>query len=130
MKFLFARVVVIVTGLVPACSSSRVEKISVTPKPTAPLTFEVLRADTPRTTAQGTSFVAPKDWKIAVRGAATLLEPPEAGSRMALVDVDAKDADAAVAAAWATYGAPGRKLKMSSPRGNREGWRDTRHYAF
>ena len=138
MKFLFARVVVIVTGLVPACSSSRVEKGSATPKPTAvsrpsaspapgdaPLTFEVLRADTPRTTAQGTSFVAPKDWKIAVRGAATLLEPPEAGSRMALVDVDAKDADAAVAAAWAAYGAQGRKLKMSAPRGNGEGWATT-----
>jgi hypothetical protein len=28
LKFLFARVVVIVTGLVPACGSSRVEKIS------------------------------------------------------------------------------------------------------
>ena len=83
MKFLFARLVVIVTGLVPACSSSRVEKISVTPNPPdvsrpsaspapgeALLTFEVLRADTPRTTAQGTSFVAPKDWKITVRGGA------------------------------------------------------------
>src|SRR5262245_10194034 len=104
-KVRLARVAVIVTGLVPACSSSRVDKISVTPKPTdvsrpsaspapgvASLTFEVLRADTPRTTARGTSFVAPKDWKIAVRGAATLLEPPEADSRMVLVDVDAKDA--------------------------------------
>jgi hypothetical protein len=30
LKLLFARVVVIVTGLVPACSSSRGEKISVT----------------------------------------------------------------------------------------------------
>jgi hypothetical protein len=143
LKFLFARVVVIVTGLLPACSSSRVEKISVTPKPTnvsrpsaspapgdAPLTFEVLRADTPRTTAKERSFVAPKDWKIAVRGAATLLELPEAGSRMALVDVDAKDADAAVAAAWAAYGGQTRKLKMSSDRANREGWNDTRFYFY
>ena len=47
---------------------------------------------------------------------------------MALVDVDAKDADAAVEAAWATYGAPGRKLKMSSARGDREGWHATRIY--
>jgi hypothetical protein len=45
---------------------------------------ERLAADTPRTTAKETSFIAPKDWKIAVRGAATLLELPEAGSRMAL----------------------------------------------
>ena len=49
---------------------------------------------------------------------------------MALVDVDAKDADAAVEAAWAAYGAPGRKLKMSSARGNREGWHATRVYFY
>jgi hypothetical protein len=65
-------VAVIVTGLVPACSSSRVEKISVTPKPK-----DVSRP----------SFVAPKDWKIAVRGAATLLDllfdgRPEADARI------------------------------------------------
>ena len=135
---------VIVTSLVPACASSRSEKIPVTPKPTevarppalpaapveTPPRFEVLRADTPRTTARGTSFVAPKDWKIAVRGAATLLELPEAGSRMALVDVDAKDADAAVEAAWAAHGAPARKLERSSDQANREGWHDTRVYFY
>src|SRR5690349_17003902 len=107
--------VVILTSLVSACSSSRSERTPVAPKAMtvsrpstsatapaeAPLTFEVLLADTPRTTPQGTSFTAPKDWKITVRGGATLLEPPEGGSRMALVDVDAKDADAAVEAAWA-----------------------------
>src|SRR5690242_11986987 len=100
---------VIVTSVVPACGSSRSEKTPVTPRvadvsrPSASavalvearVVFEELRADTPRTTTQGTSFIAPKGWKIAVRGAATLLEPPEAGSRVALVDVDAKDADAA-----------------------------------
>jgi hypothetical protein len=86
--------------------------------------------DTPRTTAHGTSFVAPKDWKVAARGAATHLELPEAGSRMVLVDVEAKDADAAVRAAWSAYGAPVRKLKMSSERANREGWNDTRNYFY
>jgi hypothetical protein len=141
---LMPSLVVIVTSLGPACSSSRSEKMPVTPKPTvvsrpsaspaAPVeaspTFEVLRSDTRRKTAQGTSFVAPKDWKIAVRGAATLFELPEAGSRMVLVDVDAKDADAAVEAAWAAYGAPGRKLKMISDQANREGWNDTRVYFY
>jgi CubicO group peptidase (beta-lactamase class C family) len=139
-----AGLLLMVTSLVPACGSSRAEKVPVTPKPAvvsrpsgspaepveAPLTFEVLRADTPRTTAQGTSFLAPKDWKIAVRGAATILELPEAGSRMALVDVDAKDADAAVGAAWAAYGVPARKLKMTSDRASREGWNDTRFYFY
>src|SRR4051812_9308797 len=131
-------------GFAAACSSPRVEKTPLTQRPTAVsspsasppalgearLMFEVLRADTRRTTAQGTSFVAPKDWRIAIRGGATLLEPPEAGSRMALVDTDATNADAAVAAAWATFGAPGRKLKMSSARGSREGWHDTRTYVY
>lgn len=49
---------------------------------------------------------------------------------MALVDVDAKDADAAVAAAWAAYGGQTRKLKTSSDRANREGWNDTRFYFY
>jgi CubicO group peptidase (beta-lactamase class C family) len=135
---------VFVTSLVPACSSSRSEKMRVTPKPTdvshpspslarrreAPVTFEVLRADTPRTTGRGTTFVAPKDWKIGLRGAATILEPPEAGNEIALVDVDAKDADGAVHAAWAAYGATGRKLRMSSDQANREGWQETRVYSY
>jgi len=141
---LMVALVVIATSLVPACGASRSPKLPITPKatgvsrpsasPAAPVearpTFEVLRADTPRATTQGTSFIAPKDWKIAVRGAATLLEPPEAGSRMALVDVDSNDADAAVVAAWAAYGAPVRKLKLSSQRANQEGWHDTRIYSY
>ena len=141
---LMPALVVIVTSLVPACGSSRSEKTPVAPKASdvprpsastaapvdARLAFEEVRADTRRTTTQGTSFTAPKDWKIAVRGAATLLEAPEAGSRMALVDVDAKDADAAVEVAWAAYGAPGPKLKMSADRANQEGWHDTRVYSY
>jgi CubicO group peptidase (beta-lactamase class C family) len=137
-------VAVVLTSLVQACGMPRSEQVPVRATPTAvarrsappiapvetPLTFEVVRADSTRTTGQGTSFVAPREWKIAVRGAATFLEPPESGSRMALVDVDAKDADAAVEAAWAAYGAPARTLKMSSARGNREGWHDTRVYIY
>src|SRR3954453_9202681 len=93
LKFLFALAGALVMGFAPACSSRRVEKTPLTQRPTAVsspsasppalvearLMFEVLRADTRRTTAQGTSFVAPKDWRIAIRGGATLLEPPEAG---------------------------------------------------
>jgi hypothetical protein len=75
---------------------------------------------------QGTSFVAPKDWKIAVRGAATLLEPPEAGSRMALVDVDAKDADAAVEAAWAHIRRARAQAQDVLGAWESEGWHDTR----
>ena len=57
----------------------------------------------PRTTVEGNSFIAPAGWRVEVRGPATLLTPPEGGSHIAIVDVRAKDADSAVAAAWAAY---------------------------
>jgi hypothetical protein len=38
-----------------------------------------------------------------VRGPATIVEAPEGDSRIVIVDVRAKDADARVAAAWAAY---------------------------
>src|SRR5262245_59210622 len=64
---------------------------------------ETLTADTPRTTTTGNSFLAPAGWSIAVRGDATLLAAPEGDSWIALVDVRAADADAAVKAMWAAY---------------------------
>src|SRR5689334_3401661 len=65
---------------------------------------EVLAADTARTTVEGNKFLAPAGWSISVRDRATLLEAPEGGSKIALVDVKAADVDAAVAAAWKQYG--------------------------
>src|SRR5580704_9966797 len=65
-----------------------------------------LPADTPRTTPAGTQFIAPAGWTIDVRPPVVLLNPPEPGSHVVLVDVKAKDADAAVAAAWAAYAPP------------------------
>ena len=72
----------------------------------AALAQERIAADTPKTTVAGNTFVAPAGWSLVVRGPATILEAPEGGSFIALVDVPAKDAttaDAAVAAAWAAY---------------------------
>jgi CubicO group peptidase (beta-lactamase class C family) len=110
----------------PASASSVMPRAKVAP----PLPAEHLDADTPRTTAEGTAFVAPKAWKLLVRGPATILEAPEVGSQIALVDVSTKDADTAVAAAWAAYGRPKRALKLVSDRANREGWRKTRFYFY
>jgi hypothetical protein len=64
---------------------------------------QALPADTPRITTEGATFIAPAGWSIEVRGPATILTPPEADSHIALIDVRAADADAAVAAAWAAY---------------------------
>jgi hypothetical protein len=82
--------------------------------------MERLAADTPLTTVRGNPFVAPKGWSIGVRGAAVVLEPPEAGSALVIVDVEASDARGATVVAWAAYGKPQRTIKLESDRANRE----------
>jgi CubicO group peptidase (beta-lactamase class C family) len=101
---------------------------SVSAQPTGP---KVLAADTPSTTVDGHSFVAPKDWSIETQGPATVLQAPEQGSKIALVDVGGANADAAVAAAWQAYD-PNAKwpLKVSSDRPGRDGWEEMRNYAY
>jgi CubicO group peptidase (beta-lactamase class C family) len=93
---------------------------------------EVLAADTPRTTADGHGFVAPAGWSIRAVGTGVVLTTPEGGSHIALFDVGpAKDADAAVAAAWAAYGArPGGSLKLAANRPVRDGWEQMRTYQY
>src|SRR4051812_40723394 len=92
----------------------------------APLA-ERLSADAARRTARGGSFTAPAGWSIATRGPATVLEAPERGSWIALVDVRAADADAAVAAAWAAYRpGPVRPVKSVTAEADRDGWREQR----
>ena len=92
---------------------------------------ERLAADTPRTTTLGNTFVAPAGWSITVRGPATVLEAPEGGSFIALVDVKAADSDAALAAAWAAY-RPDAKwpLKVVSPIADRDTWTDRKSYTY
>ncbi len=99
--------------------------------PPSPTASEVLAADTPSTTADGHGFVAPTGWSIRTAGAAIILTAPEAGSSIALVDVSAKDADAAVAAAWAAWGVTPRwprALAMDRP--VRDGWEQIRSYRY
>lgn len=97
----------------------------------ASVTAQVLSADTPRTTVAGNKFIAPAGWRIEVRGPATILTPPEDGSHIALVDVQAKDADAAVAAAWAAYRPDARwPLKVTNDFPDRDGWSSIRDYSY
>lgn len=129
-----------------ACGSS--EPVAVTPPPkpapvTAPAvttaaapvapgpTMERLAADTPKTTVAGNSFVAPAEWGITVREPATILEPPEGGSHVAIIDVKASDADAAVAAAWKAY-RPDAKwpLKLKNDLPDKDGWSNRRLYVY
>jgi len=97
----------------------------------AAATGEALAADTPWTTVGGNAFIAPAGWRIEVRGPATILTPPEANSHVALVDVAAPDADAAVAAAWAAYRPDARwPLKVTNDYPDKDGWSGIRDYTY
>lgn len=91
---------------------------------------ERLSADTPRTTSLGNTFIAPAGWSVAVRGPATIVEAPEGDSRIVIVDVRAKDADAAVAAGWAAYQPPKWSLLVASDLPDKDGWSKRRSYAY
>jgi CubicO group peptidase (beta-lactamase class C family) len=91
----------------------------------------VLAADTAKSTVEGATFIAPAGWSIAVRGPATILEVPEKGSFIALIDVRAPDADAAVAAAWAAYRPEARwPLKVTTDGPDKDGWTNRRAYDY
>ena len=92
---------------------------------------EKLSADSPKTTVLGNTFLAPKDWSIQVHGPATILAAPEGDSWIALVDVQAKDADDALAAAWKAY-KPDAKwpVKVTHDLPDRDGWSHRREYEY
>ena len=95
------------------------------------LAAEKVEKDTPKATPAGATFTVPAGWSVATQGSMVVLEPPETDSHVALVDVKAKDADAAVAAAWAAY-KPGfsRPLKISLPQEARNGWDERKAYQY
>jgi len=89
-----------------------------------------LAADTASTTVMGNTYVAPEGWTLSVRGPATILEAPEGGSWVALVDVEAEDADAAVAAAWTAYRDLEWPLKVTNDSPDKDGWSKKRRYEY
>ena len=90
-----------------------------------------LTADTPQMTVLGNTFIAPAGWRVSVKGPTTILEAPEGDSWLALVDTPAKDAEAALAAAWAAY-KPDAKwpLKLATDQPDRDGWSKQRNYDY
>jgi CubicO group peptidase (beta-lactamase class C family) len=92
---------------------------------------ERLAADTPKATILGNAFVAPKDWSIRIKGPATVLTAPEGGSWVALVDVQAKGPDEALAAAWQAY-KPDAKwpVKVTHDLSDQDGWSRRRVYEY
>lgn len=92
---------------------------------------ERLAGDTPKTTVLGNAFFAPRDWSIGVEGPATILEAPEGNSWIALVDVQAKGPEEALAAAWQAY-KPDAKwpIKVTNNLADEDGWSRRRNYEY
>src|SRR5882757_1404529 len=93
--------------------------------------IELLSADTPLTTASGVTFTAPSGWRVTSTASTKVLEPPEADSRLALVDIRAANAAAAVAAGWASYRSDAnRPLRITTPQTAQNGWEERHVYNY
>src|SRR5262245_45676279 len=87
--------------------------------------------DEVRATPGGTTFTLPAKWKLTTKGDLTILTPPETDTQIAILDVKAKDSDAAVAAGWAAYQpAFKRPLKIAFAQAPSEGWEELKRYQY
>jgi len=92
---------------------------------------QTLASDTPRTTAAGATFTAPREWSISVNGSTVVLVAPDGDSRIGIVEPAATEPDAAVAAAWqAVRPEMKRPLMLTTPSPGRNGWDEQRNYAY
>ncbi len=92
---------------------------------------ETLTADSQRTTAEGATFIAPAGWTIRSRDKVIILDAPEAGSHIALVDVRVADPDAAVAGAWTLYDPAAHwTLDVANDESPMDGWDRQRSYSY
>jgi CubicO group peptidase (beta-lactamase class C family) len=92
---------------------------------------ERLAVDAARTTTKGATFTAPAGWSIASDSNKVVLEPPEADSRLAIVEVEAADAAAAVAAGWAGYRPDAnRPPRLATRQAPFNGWEERHLYSY
>jgi hypothetical protein len=92
---------------------------------------ELLPADTALAMASGATFTAPMGWRLTSDPHKNVLEPPEADSHLALLDVRATDAAAALAAGWASYRSDAKRpLRISTPQAPYNGWEERRLYSY
>ena len=86
---------------------------------------------TPHATPGGTTFSLPAEWTLTTTGSLAVLTPPETDTHVAILDVKAKNSDAAVAAGWAAY-RPGfkRPLMIALPQAPRDGWEERKAYRY
>jgi CubicO group peptidase (beta-lactamase class C family) len=87
-------------------------------------------ADQPSATPRGATFIVPAGFTQRVQGNAVFLMPPEAdGSRIAIIDAVADNADAAVAEGWKLMGMS-PKLMVATDAAPRDGWEARRFYDY
>src|SRR5262245_57232402 len=122
--------IVALAALFLACAATMADAQPVTTG-VKPPDGQPLSAATPQTTANGATFTAPAEWRIVARANSRVLIPPEGDTHVALVDVEAADAAAAVAAGWASYRPDAhRPLKLTLPQAPYNGWEERYRYEY
>lgn len=91
---------------------------------------EELLNDTLVSTAKGNLFTAPQGWYLTKKGPATILEAPEKGSFLVLVDVEANDDSTALQKGWEAYKANNREVEVSNPQPDNDGWSRQKSYVY
>ena len=86
--------------------------------------------DTPASTVAGNPFTVPAGWSVSVKGPATIMTPPEGGSHIVYVDVEAEDAESAIAKAWAAYKEPSWPLKLVDEQADDNGWSRRKRFEY
>src|SRR4051794_16589693 len=92
---------------------------------------EQLASETKRSTPAGATFTAPAAWSLRSEANTIVLTPPEPDSHLAIVDVKAADAAAAVSAAWSAYRSDfKRPVKLMTPSPARDGWDERKNFDY
>jgi CubicO group peptidase (beta-lactamase class C family) len=97
----------------------------------APQAAERLVSESNRTTGAGATYTAPAGWSVRSTASMVVLDPPEPDSHLAIVDVKAADAAAAVTAAWSAYRPDfKRPVKLMTPAPPRDGWEEQKNFDY
>ena len=98
----------------------------------SPAIAQGVAKDTPALTAGGIAYTIPKDWSAQVSGSLVVVTAPEGDVKIVIADIgSAKDADAAVAAAWQAYEpSMHRKVELAQSSPGRNGWDAERDYVY
>jgi len=90
-----------------------------------------LTRDAPQRTLSGATFTAPSGWTITSRGAQIVLDGPEPGISMAIVEASTDRLDDAMAEAWAAFRPKWvARMKLAEDGPARKGWESTRDYQY